>query len=439
MNNHGSINQICVVLKLKPNNEKQIAMKKLTFLALILSFSGAIFAQSLNVSSAIEAQNRGYLRKARGYIDAACQHEQTKGEARAWYYKTLIYCKIGGAIADNTKEGKALKTEAANWPSQAYEAALTWQQLDNDGEYKDKINPFFSYLSAQYYNMAAAAASDQQNYALAMSYCDSSITLANAVKDNKFVTAAQCLAGKCAANMQNMDAVKKYFQPLTRGKNTLDDRDAQYVYNTLFQLYTKEQDTVNAMKLARNYNRNRPNDYHASEMLASAYLLNGNTEKGIETINKGLEKVKDNPAVYGDMLCRAANIYELAGDFSKAEEQYKESLTMNEKQFTANFGMGSMVYNRAVDKVQAAANVPIDDETGLYDQLVEESKGFFQQSIPYFTQAVAYIDGLTNEAEKAAYRANLYNCLTALNNVYARLEMFDEMKAVKARMESMQN
>ena len=56
----------------------------------------------------------------------------------------------------------------------------------------------------------------------------------------------------------------------------------------------------------------------------------------------------------------------------------------------------------------------------------------------YFTSAISYIDALPTNAQ-AAQRANLFNCLSALKTVYARLEMYDELKAVNARLDAIQN
>ena len=119
--------------------------------------------------------------------------------------------------------------------------------------------------------------------------------------------------------------------------------------------------------------------------------------------------------------------------------KYRESMGLNPNQFEANFGMGKMIYNRAVDKHNAANEVPVDDETGLYDKLLGESNDLFRQSIQYFTAAVAFIDAMPDGDAKKMQRANLFNCLNALKVVYTRLEMYTEQKAVDARMTEIQN
>ena len=117
---------------------------------------------------------------------------------------------------------------------------------------------------------------------------------------------------------------------------------------------------------------------------------------------------------------------------------YNQSLTLNPTQFEANFGMGKMIFNRGVDKLDAANAVPPEDESGLYDKLLGESNDFFRQSVQYFNAAIAFIDGMPEGDAKKMQRANLFNCLSALKTVYARLEMYEELKGVNARMEAIQ-
>ena len=111
---------------------------------------------------------------------------------------------------------------------------------------------------------------------------------------------------------------------------------------------------------------------------------------------------------------------------------------MNANQFESNFGLGKMIFNRGVDKLSAANEVPIDDETGLNEKLIAESNDFFRQSIQYFNAAIGYIDGLTDPEAIRMQKKNLFDCLSALKTVYARLEMYDELKPVNARLNEIQ-
>ena len=70
-------------------------MKKIVILSMLLVMGLFAAAQTVVLRSAVEACNRGYLDKARKLIDMACNNEETKNDAKTWYYAGLIYSRIG--------------------------------------------------------------------------------------------------------------------------------------------------------------------------------------------------------------------------------------------------------------------------------------------------------------------------------------------------------
>lgn len=410
-------------------------MRKLTVIAALIALSFSAGAQSLNLSSAYEAQNRGYLKKAKGYIDQAAVHEQTKAEAQTWFYSTLIYCKIGGEIKDKSKQGKELAKIAPDWYRTAYQSVLNWKQFDKSGEYTEKITPFFAYIGGAYLDMVESAM-NSGDYNLAMGLCDTAIQIFNmdaaGKSSKKNVQIARYYAGAAAYNSGNKEATKKYFNPLVK-----ESFDNNFVYTTLFNIYKDEKDTVNAVKIANRFSKAFPNKFEADQMMAQAYLMSGNMEKAVECLNNSVAKQKDNPTVQAELLCAIAGVYDASNQMDKAIEKYNESLKLIPNQYDANYGMGSMMYNRAVDKINAANEVSLDDETGLAAKLDNEAKELFAQSEQYFKNAIAYLDGLGPEQENL-HRSKLNNCLNALKTVYIRLEKTDDFKAVNDRILKLQ-
>lgn len=402
-------------------------MKKIALMLALVVIGYTAGAQSLNVSSAREAQNRGYFDKAKKLIDAACEHEQTRNDAKTWYYAGLIYSQIGGEAEKPKSKYKNLDPD---WLIKCKSAALRCKELDTEKEYAEGNNTILSFVGNEYYKKAINAF-NQQNWTEAMSLCDESIKIFNECGKKEYASESYLLAGKAAFNAQNNEAILKYLKPLVRTRS----KDA-FVYRTLFDIYKSTSDTNEAIKVAQNYAKAAKDDYNANMMLAEAYLLKGNLEEGNAEIQKALDKTGDKPEVHASLLAAAGAVFEGVNDFANAETRYKESLTALPNQFLANFGLGKMLYNRAVDKLNEANNVPPDDETGLYEKLNQESKDFFRQSIPYFTNAISFIDNL-DEHGQATNRANLFHCLNALNTVYARLEMYDELKPIKARIDEL--
>ncbi len=404
-------------------------MKKIVFMMALAVVGYSVSAQSLNVSSAREAQNRGYLDKAKKLIDPACQHEQTKDDAKTWYYAALIYSQIGG---EQDKARSKYKNLDPDWLTKCKDAAMRCKDLDTDKEYAEGNNTILSFVGNEYYKKSINSFNTQQ-WDECMNLCEESIKMFMASGKREYANESYLLAGKAAMNAQNNEAVMKYFKPLvrTRTKENL-------VYTTLFKLYKESADTNSALKLAQNYVKFCPEDFNANMMMAEAYMMQGNMEQGNVEIQKALEKTNDKPELHASLLAAAGATFESVQDFANAEAKYKESLKTLPNQFLANFGLGKMLYNRAVDKLDAANAVPPDDETGLYDKYNNESKEFFRQSIPYFKDAIAFIESMSAE-EQSHNRTNLYSCLNALKTVYARLEMYDELKPINAKIDQLTN
>lgn len=407
-------------------------MKKITVAIALMTIGLAASAQTINVQSAAQDLKKGYLDKAKKEIDAACEHENTKNDAKTWYYSGLIYSRIGGE-ATNPKSKSKYKDIAPDWCEKALDAALKCKELDKDNEFAEGNNSVFRFVGNEYYTRAVTAYNEEKDYPKTITLCESAIKVFNNSGDRKFAMDAYYLAGLAAKVQKDNENVIKYFTPMVRTKT-----DKQIVYRTLFDIYKSQGDTVKAMKLAQNYTKNCPADYNSSLLMSEAFLLSGNIEKGREMIDKAIEQAKDKPEIYSNLLGAAAAILENTKDYDGAESKYQESLNLKPNQFEANYGLGKMIFNRGVDKLDAANAVPPDDESGLYDKLVQESNGFFRQSIQYFTSAINYIDGL-NAEQQNMQRANLFNCLNALKTVYARLEMYEDLKPINARLQSIQS
>jgi Flp pilus assembly protein TadD len=402
-------------------------MKKIALMMALVVVGYSVSAQSLNVTSAREAQNRGYLDKAKKLIDPACEHEQTKDDAKTWYYAALIYSQIGG---EQDKARSKYKNLDPDWLNKCKNAALRCKDLDTDKEYAEGNNTILSFVGNEYYKKAINAFNTQK-WDECMNLCEESIKMFMASAKREYANESYLLAGKAALNAQNNEAVKKYFKPLVRTKTK-----ENIVYSTLFKLYKQDADTNEAIKLAQNYVKFCPEDFNSNMMMAEAYMMKGNMEQGNAEIQKALEKTVDKPELHANLLAAAGATFESVEDFTNAEARYKESLKALPKQFLANYGLGKMLYNRAVDKLDAANNVPIEDETGLSDKYTEESKEFFRQSIPYFQDAISFIESMSAE-DQSHNRSNLYQCLNALKTVFARLEMYDELKPINAKIDQL--
>ena len=96
---------------------------------------------------------------------------------------------------------------------------------------------------------------------------------------------------------------------------------------------------------------------------------------------------------------------------------------------------------RAREAEEAAAAIdddlvavdPFDEEkAGLYEKLNEEAKDFYGQSITYLEKAVAYIDGLSDDARYDLTARTPGNRLVRLTGDHAALGQFRDVKITGA-------
>lgn len=409
-------------------------MKKITLILAFAVLAISVNAQTLNVQSAAEYLRKGYLAKAKSQIDPACENEKTKMDAKTWLYKGMIYLQMGLEVQKNPKS-KLASSLPADWADQAFQAALECKRLDKNNEFADKNNQVFSALAESYYNLAYDAFAKEKDYVKAMQMADKVITI-NSNSGNKNLNVdAYDIAGKAAYNNRDTANTKKYFNLMILSK-TKQFR----TYEILFDIYMKEKDTVNAMKVVKFCSNNCPDDYNALVLTAKGYLMTGNLENSKEVLSQAQNMVKDKPAVYEQLLNQVAAIYEMTKDYAGAEAKYKESLALNPNQFGANFGLGSMFYNLAIEKFQEAEKAFNPDEVSdVYTLLEKEYKEHMSQAIPYLKAAIAYIEALTDQNQINANRRNHYECLKALRNCYTRLNMYDDVKGVNEKMKQIES
>ena len=395
-------------------------MKKIALTLALVTLVTAVNAQSLNVTSARESINRGYYEKAKKQLEPALEHEQTKNDAKTWYYAALLYSHIYEESQNPRSKYKNLDPDALE---KCKNAALRCKELDTEAEHAEGNNTILGYAGNEYYKKAINAFKANQ-WDSCMMLCEESIKLFNESGKKEFASESYLLAGKAAMNASNQESIIKYFNPLVRLRTK-----ENLVYRTLFNTYKSSGDTNAALTIAQSYVKNCKNDYNANMMMAEAYFLKGNMEKGSEEIQKAIDKTED-PAVRAQVLAIAGATLEESNPAS-AEARYKESLQIEPNQYVANYGMAIITYNKVVDKIQ---NIPLDDETGLY----ETTKKEYNDAIPYLLAAISYIDNIVDDATRNAQVNNLFHALNALNKVYTTLEMYEEAKPVKARIAQIQ-
>ena len=403
-------------------------MKKI---ALIIALAGLALTASaqLRLDNAKNYANpkKGYYDKAKIEIDAACEEEGTKNNAEVWAWKGWIYVNLG--LSDKLKIKKACPE---NWADIAYEAALKSKDLnvEKDAGIITRNNEVFKIVAGQYVDEAFKlynnAGDDTNMFRKSIVCVDKAIKIfqSSGAEDKEIkdrIKEARFLGGAAARVLGDNETTIKYFKPLVLAKY-----DKPYVYNSLIVIYMHKNDTIQALKMAKTYTTNIPNDYNSWMLAAKVYAWANNAAKAKENAEKAIELAGsiDDPAQKSNFICQVADIYTDLLDYETATKQLNMAMEIYPNNPVVFMGLGRMHFNSGVDLQVKANDVPLDDATGLYEKLTQQYKAEYDESAKYYKQSLELNNKSTAELQQRYVEA-----LRNLKTVYARSNKnMDELK-----------
>lgn len=152
-------------------------------------------------------------------------------------------------------------------------------------------------------------------------------------------------------------------------------------------------DTVKGMELLEQGISQFPNELFYLANLTDRYIAKGEYDKAKGMLLRGIEQDPKN-AIFKQVL---AGIYEQQEQWDEAEKIYRAMLSDDKASFDANYNLGRMLYNKAIELFNHANPTKLTDD---------QAKGFLEQALPYLEKAYEI------DKDKVAY---------VLKNVYYRL------------------
>ena len=120
-----------------------------------------------------------------------------------------------------------------------------------------------------------------------------------------------------------------------------------------------------------------------------------------------------------------ADVYADMMDYESAEARFNEALVITPDNPVVYNGLARMEFNHGVDILVKANDVPVEDETGLYDKLTAEGKSKYEKAIEYYKKSLS-VNNRSNEQLQARYK----EAFDGLKTVYVRANKnLDELKA----------
>lgn len=355
-------------------------MKKNTaLLGLMVTIAFAGMAQKKNVTTAIMKDKNGYHVAAKPYIDKACKHEDTKNQAKTWYYKALIYSHISES---KKKDAMELK-KTINFSEEVLAAMKKSAKLDKDGDYKSKLRN----LAAPMYNTSLTTGIEKYNskdYEGAFANFTASQEYAKVL--NLTDTIGAYNGAMAATLIENWDgAITNYKKCVSYNYGGAD------VYLKLMDAYNKADKKEEAAKILAEAKVKYPNE--AAIVLNDAKILIENKE--FEKAKASLEKALANDPKNYNLQYAAGITYNDLEMYDKAIAAYKKALEIEPRNYNATFNLCAAYNNKVVEMNEAAQAIPFS-ESAKFDAAKKERNDYIMEVLPFVEKAyeVEKEDGL---------------------------------------------
>ncbi|MFQ5448789.1 MAG: tetratricopeptide repeat protein, partial [Saprospiraceae bacterium] len=369
------------------------------------------------------ANNGDKLKEAIDYIGIAAASAETNTKTKTWQTRGEIYNALADKDINRLIIDNSYVPERPDAPMIAAESFMKALELSSKKyEKKDALKGLKesgNKLSAIGNNQI-----QQTNYAEAYKALDFVMKINETLKTNggtpviedadldnhKFVVAY------CANVAGEKGRAKELFKELYDAGT-----DEPTVYASYFNILFAEKDPE-AIKVLEAGREKFPDN---TEILFAEinYYIQGQQFDILEgKLKEAIAKEPNNPSVYSALGNVYMNLFQKefeANDMSETAQKYFDSaldyfnqaVKIDEKQFDAIYSIGSLYFNRAVELVKKANDLPLN-KAKEYDALMKESNELMNTSLPYFKKS-------------ESINPNDANTLIALKEIFARMSEFD--------------
>ncbi len=382
-------------------------MKKLLTLTIVSSLTlGWAFAQKGKVNTAEYNLMNGEVYKAKENIDQAFSDESMANWAKAWFVKGDVY----RTIYESKDMDQALYSSSPNALSLAKEAYLKAFELEEKPKKKASVKDGLHSVGAYFYNEGIGSYS-KNDWEGAYSKFNEALRISEFLYENNLSdtpdTNAYYVVLLSSYNTQRLDQAQKAGEKLL-SLNT----DRPDVYNVLISVYQQNGEDSKYEKTLNTARTKFPGDGDILFHEINFYLKKGELDKLEGKLQQALKIDPSNPSLY----LALGNIQDKNGNSESALEMYNKAIKADPDYVEAYINIAGIYNNQANEIIEKMNN---ENDTKKYNLLKQERDNIFKDKmIPLLEKAHA-ID------------SNNENVKIVLKEIYARLEMFDEIKRLK--------
>ena len=381
--------------------------KTLTLMALAICVQG--FGQK-EVVSAYNANKEGDFATAATYIEQAIQNPKANVKNKTWRYRGEIYLNIS--------KDSALFAAYPDALVRAKDSYMKAQELDSKGSYASEIQVGLGQVQ-----MAASNAGignyNTGNFGAAGAFFDLGAEIAQAFEATD--TMAIYNSALCYEKAGEVDlAVARY--------RACADIEYQVpnVFLFISNLYRENGREAEALETLAEARGLYPREQSLIIEELNIYLTNEEFDKAKENLALAAEQDPTNEILWFSL----GSVLDNLGNADEAIEAYKKALEVKADYFDANYNLGALYFNQAVQGINAANDMwkprMTKAESDAQKQLEDDAKALFETAKPYLEAAHA------TDAEDL-------ETMRSLRDIYARTGDDDKMLELTAKIKAASN
>ena len=362
-----------------------------------------------DVVSAYNANQDGDYLKAAEFIDQAILDEKANVKEKTWRYRGNIYTNLASDSALYAQVPDALEKAAASF--------VKADELDLKQRYSSERmadiargatiagNSGISYFNSGVYGRAGE---------LFVTASEMTMML-GAVDTMAIFNSALCFE---KASMYDR-AVDQYMMCGGYGYQVPD------VFLFAANIQKMEGDTAKALTTLQSARQDFPREQALIIEELNIYLVAGQFELAKENLMLAAEQDPTNEILWFSL----GSVYDNLGMQDEAVDAYTKSLGIKADYFDANYNLGALYFNKAVQMVNEANDMwkprMSKDEATKQKELEDGGKAMFSTALPYLEKA---LDVEPEDRET----------LRSLRDIYARVGMDEKMLEVSAKLKTLE-
>ena len=383
-------------------------MKNL-FTLLALACCVQSFGQK-EVVSAYNANKEGDFATAATYIEQAILNPKANVKNKTWRYRGEIYLNISNDSALFAAYPDAL--------TRAKDSYMKAQELDTKGSYEDEIRVGLGQVQVAASNTGIGKY-NTGDYGSAGAFFDLGAEIASAFDATD--TMAIYNSALCYEKAGEVDLAVARYRACA---------DIQYQVPNVFlfisNLYRSNGREAEALETLSEARGLYPREQSLIIEELNIYLTNEEFDKAKENLTLAAEQDPTNEILWFSL----GSVLDNLGNAEEAIDAYKKALEVNSDYFDANYNLGALYFNQAVQGINEANDMwkprMTKTESDKQKALEQSAKDLFETAKPFLEAAHAINDG---DLET----------MRSLRDIYARTGDDDKMLELTAKIKAASN